>query len=159
LIRFAKEDIIYIGECIYWNKAKQGRLMANIANIWDCVQTASFRNMLKAGKGFEGIPCQKLAFSVLWLYDEFLHGVLSTDPRACGEDWGLSFIMKCQGLRETGAIHQGEIDIRRQEPKLDRADTIRRQWEECEELRVRKLPEVCVWDKDGERVKRAKKEA
>ena len=133
--------------------------MANIANIWDCVRTASFRNMLKAGKGLESIPRHKLAFSVLWLYDEFLHGVLSTNPRACGGDWGLSFIIKYQGLRKTGTIHVGEINIRRQEPKLDRADTIRRQWEECEELRGHKLPEVCVWDKDGERIKRAKKEA
>ncbi len=130
-------------------RRKSEKLTANLANIWDCVRTASIQDMLKAGKGFEGIPCQKLAFPMLWFYDVFLHGVLST---------GLSFIMKCQGLRETGAMHLGKVDIRRQEKTLDKADTIRRQCESFEELRGLKLPEVGMWDKDGERIKRAKKE-
>jgi len=37
------------------------------------------------------------------------------------------------------------------------ADTIRRQWELCEELRDCRLPVVCVWDMNGERYRRAKK--
>jgi hypothetical protein len=147
---------------------KAGRLVANIANIWDSFQTANFRNVLKAGKGFEGISCQKLAFPAFWLYEEWLNGKLSTDPRLSGKDVGLSLIMNCQGLKETGYIDDNfsarevnlaEIDISHQKNALTNTDWVRYQWEEYEELRGHKLPELCVWNKDGERIKRAKKEA
>ena len=52
--------------------------MTNIANIWKCVWITNLRNMLKAGNGFKGIPCQKLAIPLKWLFDERLESWVRT---------------------------------------------------------------------------------
>ncbi len=136
--------------------------------------------MLKAGNGFKGIPCQKLAIPLKWLFDERLeswvrtaeianknllevinHGQILKEIGVIIGDWKtvVEETIYDESLVNNGIYPEGTDVISRQGQVLDWADQTRRQWELCEELRDRKLPEVCVWDMNGERYRRAKREA
>jgi hypothetical protein len=166
---------------------KEERLMTNIANIWKCVRHAKLRNMLRAG--FESIPCRKLAVPMEWFFDERLeswvranekfdknflevisHGQMLEEIGVIIGDWKTVVKETPYDEWNSGIYAEGWLLINGRDPEemdviphqgraLDCADTIRRQWELCEELRDCRLPVVCVWDMNGERYMRAKKEA
>ena len=160
--------------------------MTNIDNIWRCVRTANLRKMLKAGNGFEGIPCRKLAISIEQIFDDRFEGWVRTDEivdktllevtnhgqilKEIGviiDDWkkGMESTIHDELLVNNGIYPEEWLVENGRDPEmgigqaLGWADTIRRQWELCEELRDRKLPEVCVWNMNGERYTGAKREA
>jgi hypothetical protein len=84
-------------------RGKAERLIANIANIWDCFRTTNVRNILKARDGLEDIPCQKLASPIRFLFESW---IVSWITPGCPVDrWVLDIINHCQILEEIGLIN------------------------------------------------------
>ena len=61
-------------------------------------------------------------------------------------------ITHCKELREIGVV----LDYRKESRvhTLDGRDGLRRRWKACEELQGQKMPELRVWDAEGNKVKR-----
>jgi hypothetical protein len=117
---------------------------------------AKFRNILKPGDVFEGIPCQKLAIEICWfsrwrlLYWLPVSATRTLFPTHDGVV--LAMITHCKELREIGVV----LDYRKESRvhTLDGRDDLRRRWKACEELQGQKMPELRVWDAEGNKVER-----
>ena len=115
-----------------------------------------FRNILRPGDVFEGIPCQKLAFNNCWFKYGWLRYWLPVSvtrtlfPALDGVV--LAMILHCKELREIGVVFDCRKESRAQ--TLDGRDNLCTRWKACEELQGQKLPKLRVWDVEGNKVTR-----
>jgi hypothetical protein len=116
-----------------------------LANMDYLIDSDEFLNALRDNSVFESILLQKLAFPKFWFLAAWslywLPSQGSVVPQSVLQRGGgevLSMITQCKALN-------GE-------------KRVRRQWEACEALRGQKIPELCVWDMDGNQVIHGKTE-
>jgi len=117
---------------------------------------AKFRDILRTGDVFEGIPCQKLAFNIcclkLWWLRHWLPVPATRTLSPTGNGAVLAMISPCRELREIGVVLDCRKESRAQ--TLDGRDNLRARWKACEELQGQKLPKLRVWDVEGNKVER-----